>query len=82
MEYDRSTCALVQLLRFANEQSADANCARLDLELRQMKSGVSHEIVILGAASEKHLRRTHRRYFEPIQTLADPEASIFMAKAA
>ena len=82
VEYDRDSGALVQLLKFSNEKRANATRARLDLELLQMKSNVAHEIVILEAASEAHLRKTHRRYFEPIQTLADPEASIFVSKAA
>ena len=82
MEYDRNTGTLVKLLSFSNSKRSDATRARLDLELLQMKSNVAHEIVILEAASEAHLRKTHRRYFEPIQTLADPEASIFTSWAA
>ena len=82
MEYDRDSGALVQLLKFSNEKRADATRARLNLELLQMKSDLAHEIVILEAASEEHLRRTHRRYFEPIRSLADPEASIFEPRAA
>lgn len=82
VEYDRATGTLVQLLSFSNNKRADATRARLDLELLQMKSNLAREIVILEAASEGHLRRTHRRYFEPIETLADPEASIFVPKAA
>ncbi len=82
VEYDRDTGTLVKLLSFSNSRRSDATRARLDLELLQMKSNLTHEIVILEAASEGHLRKTHRRYFEPIQTLADPEASIFVSKAA
>ena len=82
VEYDRDSGALVQLLTFSNDKRADATRARLNLELLQKKTGMAHEIVILEAASEEHLRRTHRRYFEPIRSLADPEASIFMPRAA
>ena len=82
IEYDRERGTLVQLLKYSNDKRADATLARLNLELLQMKSDLAHEIVILEAASEEHLRRTHRRYFEPIGTLADPDASIFMPRAA
>lgn len=81
VEYDRNSGALVQLLKFSNDKRDDAARARLNLELLQMKSDLAHEIVILEAASEEHLRRTHRRYFEPIRTLADPDAAIFEPKA-
>lgn len=82
IEYDRERGTLVQLLKYSNDKRADATLARLNLELLQMKSDLAHEIVILEAASEEHLRRTHRRYFEPIRSLADPDASIFMPRAA
>lgn len=82
VEYDRDSGALVQLLKFSNDNRADAARARLDLELLQIESGIAHEIVILEAVSEKDLRKTHRRYFEPIRTLADPAASIFLPRAA
>ena len=82
VEYDRSSGVLVQLLKFSNEKRADATRARLNLELLQMKSDLAHEIVILEAASEQNLRKTHRRYFEPIRTLADPDALIFLPRAA
>jgi hypothetical protein len=34
------------------------------IELDLNKRGVDHEVVLLEAASEEALRRTHRRYFE------------------
>jgi hypothetical protein len=37
---------------------------RLDLELDLNRRGIDHEVVLLEAASEAALRRTHRRYFE------------------
>ena len=38
--------------------------ARLDVELALHRQQVDHEVVLLQAASEAALRRTHRRYFE------------------
>jgi hypothetical protein len=46
-----------------------------------MQSNVEREIVTLEAESEEDLRKTHRRYFEPIGTLANPD-SIVALKAA
>ena len=51
-------------------QEADrpaAENARLDLELSLNREGIEHEIVLLDAASEEALRRTHGRYCDVIE---------------
>jgi len=60
-------------LKLRAYKDADRNLAqedRLQLELDYARRGISHEVVILQAASEKALRRTHRRYFEDLKSLA------------
>ena len=82
IEYDRSRGALVQLSGFQPDEAAAANSSRLKLELERMRSKIGHEIVILEAESEDHLRKTHRRYFEQIDTLADPDSPLLTRQAA
>lgn len=43
--------------------------SRLEIELDLNRAGVDHEVVLLEAASEKALRRTHRRYFEDLKQI-------------
>jgi hypothetical protein len=70
IEYDRSQKLLVTFKTFANEQRREAKDERLELELNLNRSGINHEVVILEAPTEAHLRRTHRRYFETLEQLA------------
>jgi len=44
------------------------------LELELHRQGVEREIVLLEAQSEDALRRTHRRYFESLEDLANVPA--------
>jgi hypothetical protein len=82
IEYDRANGTLVGLWPFATVDSALANTERMKLELARMRSNTAREIVILEANSEDQLRQTHRRYFEQLRTLADPETSVLAQKAA
>jgi hypothetical protein len=70
IEYDRAQGTLVQMSSFPSSQSKAASDARLALEMERMSAGKEREIVILEAASEEQLRKTHRRYFESISSLA------------
>jgi ribosomal protein L4 len=82
IEYDRALGKLVRLREFAADESATATSARLVLELEQMLSKDEREIVILEAESEEQLRKTHRRYFETISVLANPNSSLLSREAA
>jgi hypothetical protein len=82
IEYDRALGKLVQLKEFASGEVTAAAKTRLELELEQMLSNGKHEIVILEAESKSELRKTHRRYFESISALANPDASILTREAA
>lgn len=82
IKYDRTGGKLIQISHFSTNDTGSATKARLELELMQIKSNDNHEIVILEAESEDQLRKTHRRYFESISTLADPNTSILTREAA
>ncbi len=62
---------LVRLERFATSQRAEASQARLDLEIELRHRGLNHEVVILEAASEEVLRKTHGRYFLGMRELLE-----------
>ena len=64
IEYARSEGRIVGMRAFEDAEGSEAENARLDLELRLHREGIDHEIVLLDAASEEALRRTHGRYFE------------------
>ncbi|MBI3000448.1 MAG: hypothetical protein HYY46_18640 [Deltaproteobacteria bacterium] len=66
IEYNRPEGRLVTFKRFQDSERRKAQNARLDLELRLNRRGVDREVVLLEAASEEALRRTHRRYFETL----------------
>jgi hypothetical protein len=55
---------------FHDSQRSEAEDARLTLELRLRNQGIEREIVMLEAANEIALRKTHRRYFENWEKLA------------
>ena len=81
IEYDRHSGKLVQVQPFKDADANAARSARTALELERMATNLEREIVILDAESEADLRKTHRRYFEPIGTLANPD-SVDALKAA
>lgn len=69
IEYDRNRGRLVALTTFEDSAQDAADDARLDLELTLSRRGVQREVVLLEAATEDDLRRTHRRYFEGLNEL-------------
>ena len=71
IEYNRPEGRLVTFERFKDSERLKAQNARLDLELDLNRRRVSHEVVLLEAASEAALRRTHRRYFETLRQIAE-----------
>jgi hypothetical protein len=70
MHYDRARGRIVELRRFDAGERSVAEDARLQLELALGRQRVEHEVVLLEAASEDALRRTHRRYFENLEQLS------------
>ncbi|MDI4635298.1 hypothetical protein J7U46_19705 [Pelomonas sp. V22] len=73
VEYDRSSSSLIRCEPFADLHRAQAEKARLDLELQLLSQGILREVVILEAADEQGLRRTHGRYFESLPRILTAE---------
>jgi hypothetical protein len=74
IEYDRNRGAIVTFQPFDDSERQKAEDARLDMELKLNQLGTEHEVVILEAATEEALRRTHRRYFENLAGLVNSPA--------
>lgn len=70
IEYDRKGGKLLSLQTYSDIQLEKAGEARLAMELKLRSEGIEREVVMLEAASEEALRKTHRRYFESLKTLA------------
>jgi hypothetical protein len=74
IEYDRSQGRVVTFATFDDSERPKAEDARLELELELNRLGTEREVVLLEAASEVALRRTHRRYFEDLAELVKAPA--------
>lgn len=72
IEYDRGRGEIVDLQKFSDSARMDAEEARLKKELELNRLRVEREVVLMEAASEEALRRTHRRYFESLAELVKP----------
>jgi hypothetical protein len=70
IEYNRPEGRIVTFKKFKGLERLKAEKSRLDLELDLNRRGINHEVVLLEAASEDALRRTHRRYFESAREIA------------
>jgi hypothetical protein len=64
IEYSRREGRIIRYETFDDQDRERAANLRLDIELELNRTRIEHEVVLLEAASEKALRRTHRRYFE------------------
>jgi len=74
IEYDRNRGEIVTFRTFDDSERRNAEDARLELELELSRLGTEREVVILEAATEEALRRTHRRYFENLAELVSSPA--------
>jgi hypothetical protein len=70
IEYNRRRGRLDRIEPFAPAAAEQAHERRLALELDLLQRGLDHEVVLLEAASEAELRKTHRRYFETLDEIA------------
>lgn len=70
INYDRQRGLLVKLQSFKDAERTFAEEARLELDLANNRRAIANEVVILEAADEAALRKTHRRYFENLEELA------------
>lgn len=71
IEYDRNIGQIVTFKTFADSERQKAEDTRLEMELGLNRLGVEREVVLLDAATEDDLRRTHRRYFEDLAELVN-----------
>ena len=71
IEYDRDHGQVVTFRTFEESEKQAAEDSRLTMELELHRRGIKHEVVLLEAASEEAVRRTHRRYFESLDALAN-----------
>ena len=69
IEYDRNRGRIVKLEVFEDSERQKAEDSRLEIELALNRRGIEREVVLLEAATEEALRRTHRRYFENLDEL-------------
>lgn len=74
IDYDRGQGRIVTFRAFDDSERRVAEEARLQLELELNRSGTEREVVLLEAATEEALRRTHRRYFEDLSELVNSPA--------
>lgn len=75
IEYDRKQGRIVTIKSFDDSEREAAKDARLELELSLHLKDIQNEVVLLDAASEDALRRTHRRYFESLTELTTVPAT-------
>ncbi len=71
IEYNRPSGRLVTFQGFQDSERLRAQNAQLDLELDLNRRRVNHEVVLLEAASEDAIRRTHGRYFKTIRQILE-----------
>ena len=74
IEYNRSEGRIVTFRSFDDTQRREAKNLRLEIELDLNRKGIDHEVVLLEAADEEALRRTHRRYFEDLRQILESGA--------
>ena len=69
IEYDRLRGEIVSVAIHADDQRAQVDEARLQMELRLRRETPRREVVVLEAASEDALCKTHARYFKSARAL-------------
>ncbi len=75
IEYNRGEGRLVKFESFDDSDREIAEESRLNLELELNLKGIENEVVLLEAATEEAVRRTHRRYFETLAELTSVPAN-------
>lgn len=74
IEYDRLRGEIVSLSTYADDQRKLVDEARLQLELKLCREGTKKEVVVMEAADQEALQKTHARFFKSAQALL-PTAS-------
>ena len=77
LEYDRKSGKLCTFKQFSDADRVEAQRERLAIELALKRSQEPREVVLLEAADEDTVRRTHKRYFqttgELVESMMQPE---------
>lgn len=71
LEYDRSAGRIVRFEAFSDTERPKAEGLRLDREVELKGNEAEREVVLLDAENEDALRKTHRRYFEDPDGIAN-----------
>lgn len=69
IEYNRREGLIVTFRDFDDSRRREAQDSRLEMELDLNRKGVDHEVVLLEAANQGALHRTHQRYFKNLDQL-------------
>jgi hypothetical protein len=69
IHYNRSAGEIVKLQEFEESKRAQAEDARLKMELDLIGKKDGDEVCLLEAGSIEALKGTHRRYFETLRAL-------------
>jgi hypothetical protein len=69
IDYNRKEGRIVTIESFSDSDRQKAEESRFRLELDLNARSIDREVVLLDAASEAAIRRTHRRYFETLAEL-------------
>ncbi|MGH8613997.1 MAG: hypothetical protein ACREYF_18720 [Gammaproteobacteria bacterium] len=71
IEYIRREGRIASFRAFDDLERREAENSRLEIELNLNRAGVDHEVVLLEAASEDALHRTHQRYFDDLSQISN-----------
>jgi len=71
IEYNRPEGRLVTFKVLAESERSKAEELRLEIELDLNRKKIDHKVVLLDAASEAALRRTHGRYFKDLRQILE-----------
>ena len=72
IDYEPKKGILRQFEQFEDSQRAEAQRQRLKIELGLNGERALREIVLLEAAEEQMLYRTHQRYFKTTRQIVEP----------
>jgi hypothetical protein len=79
IDYDRKKGELRSFKHFRNDQRAEAQRERRDIELSLDGSRASREVVLLEAHDEQVLHRTRQRYFKTTQEILESMSAMVSA---
>jgi hypothetical protein len=79
IDYDRKKGKLRLFKRFRDDQRAEAQRERLDIELSLNGSRASREVVLLDAEDEETLHRSHQRYFKTTREILESMSALVSA---